>query len=76
MNLNAVSLSFQTLSEKHFETKFAKISVEKAKFFAGKLKIQVLPAVFCFNRGVVVDRLVLLFLMLHLLHISHFVRLK
>ena len=46
------------LSEKHFETKFAKISVEKAKFFVTKLQIQVLPAVICFIKGIVVDRII------------------
>lgn len=48
----------KVLSEKHFETKFAKISVEKAKFFVTKLKIQVLPAIFCFLKGITVDRII------------------
>jgi len=46
------------LSAKHFGTKFAKISVEKAKFFVTKLKIQVLPAVICFVKGIVSDRII------------------
>ncbi|ELU09971.1 hypothetical protein CAPTEDRAFT_221824 [Capitella teleta] len=48
----------KVLAEKYFETKFAKINVTKAKFFVDKLKIRVLPAVVCFNKGVVVDRIV------------------
>lgn len=46
----------QTLASRHFETKFAKINVVKAKFFVDKLKIQVLPAVICFKNGIVIDR--------------------
>ncbi|KAK2155148.1 hypothetical protein LSH36_247g01010 [Paralvinella palmiformis] len=46
------------LAEKYFETRFSKISVEKAKFFVNKLKIQVLPAVICFKNGVVADRII------------------
>ena len=47
---------FQKLTDKYFETKFAKINVEKAKFVVEKLKIRVLPAVLCFIKGMVVDR--------------------
>lgn len=46
----------QALTKKYFETKFAKINVDKAKYFVEKLKIRVLPAVLCFKNGVVVDR--------------------
>jgi len=45
------------LAPRHFETKFAKMNVEKAKFFVSKLKIQVLPIVICFENGIVIDRL-------------------
>ncbi|XP_013407243.1 thioredoxin domain-containing protein plp1 [Lingula anatina] len=48
----------QKLSEKYFETKFAKINVEKAKFFVEKLKIRILPALFCFREGKVIDKLI------------------
>ncbi|XP_071955297.1 phosducin-like protein 3 [Antedon mediterranea] len=48
----------KTLSEKHFQTKFCKVDVNKAKFFVGKLKVQVLPTVICFRDGIVIDRLV------------------
>ncbi|KAK3103390.1 hypothetical protein FSP39_018894 [Pinctada imbricata] len=48
----------QKLTKKYFETKFAKISVEKAKYFVEKLKIRILPAVICFKNGIVVDRIV------------------
>lgn len=47
---------FQALTKKYFETKFAKINVDKAKYFVEKLKIRVLPAVLCFINGKVVDR--------------------
>jgi len=57
----------QTLAPQHFETKFAKIDVEKAKFFVNKLKIRVLPAVICFEKGIVIDRLMYLVLLLLLL---------
>jgi len=46
------------LAVKHFSTKFARISVEVAKFFVTKLKVQVLPAIFCFIKGIVVDRII------------------
>ncbi|KAK2190503.1 hypothetical protein NP493_78g07016 [Ridgeia piscesae] len=46
------------IAQKYFETKFARISVDSAKFFVTKLKIQVLPYVICFKKGVVVDRIV------------------
>jgi hypothetical protein len=49
-------LFLQTLTKKYFETKFAKINVDKAKYFVEKLKIRVLPAVLCFKNGMVVDR--------------------
>jgi len=48
----------QSLATQHFETKFAMLDVEKAKFFVDKLKIRVLPAVICFEKGIVIDRLV------------------
>lgn len=46
------------LSAKYFETKFAKINVDKAKFFVEKLKIRILPAVIAFKNGVVCDRII------------------
>ena len=55
-HLERVETCLQTLAPQHFETKFAKIDVEKAKFFVDKLKIRVLPAVICFENGVVIDR--------------------
>lgn len=48
----------ETLAPRHFETKFAKMNVEKAKFFVEKLKIRVLPVVICFENGIVIDRIV------------------
>ena len=49
---------FQKLCKKYFETKFAKLNVEQSNFLVTRLKIQMLPAIFCFKKGVVVDRLV------------------
>ncbi|XP_050409301.1 uncharacterized protein LOC126824162 [Patella vulgata] len=48
----------EKLSQKYFETKFAKINVETAKFLVERLKVQVLPAVYCFRKGIVCDRIV------------------
>jgi len=53
---DVICLIFQALTEKHFETKFAKVNVDKAKFLVERLKIRVLPAVLCFQKGMVVDR--------------------
>ena len=47
---------WQKLAEKYFETKFAKINVDKAKFFVTKLQIKMLPAVLCFQNGNVTAR--------------------
>ncbi|KAJ8024038.1 Thioredoxin domain-containing protein plp1 [Holothuria leucospilota] len=55
---NIMDKHLKVLAEKHFNTKFAKIHVEKADFLVQKLKIQVLPAVLCFREGIVVDRVV------------------
>ncbi|WAR03158.1 PHLP3-like protein [Mya arenaria] len=52
------SLAEETLTEKYFETRFAKINVDKAKFLVEKLKIRVLPALLCFKKRIVVDRVV------------------
>ncbi|KAL3842276.1 hypothetical protein ACJMK2_020308 [Sinanodonta woodiana] len=48
----------EKLTEKYYETKFAKMNVEKAKFLVERLKIRVLPAVFCFLKGIVKDRVI------------------
>lgn len=48
----------KTLTEQYFETKFARINVDKAKFLVERLKIRILPAVLCFKKGIVVDRIV------------------
>lgn len=42
----------------YLDVKFAKINAEKAKFFVKKLNIQVLPAVLCFNEGILKNRIV------------------
>jgi len=46
------------LAVKHFNTKFARISVDGEKFFEKKLKVQVPPAIFCFIKGIVVDKVI------------------
>ncbi|XP_060072459.1 uncharacterized protein LOC132552315 [Ylistrum balloti] len=48
----------EKLSKIYFETKFAKINVDNAKFFVEKLKIRMLPALICFNKGIVCDRVI------------------
>ncbi|BFZ04153.1 hypothetical protein BsWGS_07192 [Bradybaena similaris] len=48
----------EKLSRKYFETKFAKLNVEKSNFLVTKLKIQTLPAVFCFKKSIVVDKII------------------
>ncbi|CAH1785629.1 unnamed protein product [Owenia fusiformis] len=48
----------QKLAEKYFETKFARINVDNAKFLVNKLKIRTLPAVICFKEGIVVDKVI------------------
>lgn len=42
----------QKLAIKYPDVRFAKINVEKAKFFVNKLQVQVLPAVLCFEDGI------------------------
>ncbi|KAJ8299011.1 hypothetical protein KUTeg_023071 [Tegillarca granosa] len=51
-----VDTHLEKLAKKYFETKFAKINVDKAKFLVEKLKIRILPAIFCFKGGIVVDK--------------------
>ncbi|XP_033115608.1 phosducin-like protein 3 [Anneissia japonica] len=53
-----VDKHLQSLSQKHFQTKFCKVDAEKALFFVKKLKVQVLPTVICFRDGIVIDRLI------------------
>ena len=48
----------QALAPKYFSTRFIKIDVGNAPFFVEKLQIQVLPALFSFFNGVVIDRYV------------------
>ncbi|KAJ3100583.1 hypothetical protein HDU96_010289 [Phlyctochytrium bullatum] len=46
------------LARKHFRTRFVRIDVEKAPFLVEKLKVQILPCVIAFIKGVSVDRIV------------------
>ncbi|KAJ1558898.1 hypothetical protein HK096_008380, partial [Nowakowskiella sp. JEL0078] len=47
-----------TLAPKHFRTRFVKVDVMKAPFLVEKLKVQVLPSIICFIKGIAVDRVV------------------
>lgn len=47
----------EVLAQKHFDTKFIRINVEKAPFLAERLKVRVLPCVISFIDGKSVDRL-------------------
>lgn len=48
----------QKLALSHMNVVFAKINVEKAKFFVKKLAIQTLPAVLCFKDGIIVHKII------------------
>jgi len=43
---------------KYHSTKFIKVDAEKAPFFVTKLKIQVLPCIVMFKKGIAVDRII------------------
>ncbi|XP_059144869.1 uncharacterized protein LOC131932009 [Physella acuta] len=53
-----VDSHFEILCKKYFKTKFAKLNVEKSNFLITKLKIQMLPAILCFKKSLVVDRII------------------
>jgi len=48
----------EQLAKKHFKTKFIKVDVENAPFLVTKMKIRVLPCLFSFVDGIVVDRII------------------
>ncbi|KAJ3102859.1 hypothetical protein HDU97_000242 [Phlyctochytrium planicorne] len=48
----------ESLARKHYKTRFVKIDVEKCPFLVERLKIQVLPCIIAFIKGVSVDRIV------------------
>ncbi|KAL8791483.1 MAG: hypothetical protein Q9213_000100 [Squamulea squamosa] len=48
----------EKLAPLHLETRFLRINVENAPFLVTKLKVQVLPCVIAFNKGVSVDRII------------------
>ncbi|RKP23517.1 thioredoxin-like protein, partial [Syncephalis pseudoplumigaleata] len=48
----------EKLAKKYFQTRFARMDVEKAPFLVDRMKIQMLPCVVLFKDGVTVDRLV------------------
>lgn len=48
----------ETLTPKHFDTRFLRINVDNAPFLVTKLKVQVLPCVIAFIDGQGVDRIV------------------
>ncbi|KAI5804044.1 thioredoxin-like protein [Peziza echinospora] len=52
-----IDTHFETLAQKHFDTKFIRINVENAPFLVERLKVKVLPCVISFIDGKSVDRL-------------------
>lgn len=46
------------LAPLHLDTRFLRISVENAPFLVTKLKVQVLPCVIAFKKGISVDRII------------------
>jgi hypothetical protein len=48
--------SGQTLSKKHYQTRFIKVDVENVPFLVVSLKVQVLPCILAFIDGIGVDR--------------------
>ncbi|KAI4161000.1 MAG: hypothetical protein LQ342_005285 [Letrouitia transgressa] len=48
----------EKLAPVHFDTRFLRISVENAPFLVTRLKVQVLPCVIAFRKGVSVDRII------------------
>ncbi|KAJ3218542.1 hypothetical protein HDU67_005101 [Dinochytrium kinnereticum] len=46
------------LTRKHYRTRFVRIDVEKCPFLVERLKVQVLPCVIAFIKGIAVDRIV------------------
>eukprot|EP00126_Sphaerothecum_destruens_P002390 Sdes_comp15828_c0_seq2m4908 len=46
------------LAPRHFKVKFIKMNVEKCGFIVDKLKIKTLPAIYSFENGIIIDRLV------------------
>ncbi|KAL8807240.1 MAG: hypothetical protein Q9223_004494 [Gallowayella weberi] len=48
----------ERLAPLHLDTRFLKINVDNAPFLVTKLKVQVLPCVIAFKKGVSVDRII------------------
>ncbi|KAI4126089.1 MAG: hypothetical protein LQ338_003925 [Usnochroma carphineum] len=48
----------EKLAPLHFDTRFLRINVENAPFLVTKLKVQVLPCVIAFKKGVSIDRII------------------
>ncbi|KAL9044195.1 MAG: hypothetical protein Q9214_002649 [Letrouitia sp. 1 TL-2023] len=48
----------EKLAPVHFDTRFLRISVENAPFLVTRLRVQVLPCVIAFRKGVSVDRII------------------
>ncbi|KAL8674371.1 MAG: hypothetical protein Q9168_001231 [Polycauliona sp. 1 TL-2023] len=53
-----MSRHLDALAPLHFETRFLCINVENAPFLVTKLKVQVLPCVIAFKKGLSVDRII------------------
>ena len=52
-----MDVHLEKLAEKHFDTKIARINVEKAPFLVERLKVRILPCVMSFIDGKQVDKL-------------------
>ncbi|KAI4185386.1 MAG: hypothetical protein LQ346_005917 [Caloplaca aetnensis] len=48
----------ERLAPLHFDTRFLRINVENAPFLVTKLKVQVLPCIIAFRKGVSIDRII------------------
>ncbi|KAI8846310.1 thioredoxin-like protein, partial [Chytridium lagenaria] len=53
-----VNKHLDVLARKHYKTRFVRIDVEKCPFLVERLKVQVLPCIIIFIKGVSVDRIV------------------
>ncbi|KAI4215107.1 MAG: hypothetical protein LQ351_002422 [Letrouitia transgressa] len=53
-----MDIHLEKLAPVHFDTRFLRINVENAPFLVSKLKVQVLPCVIAFRKGVSVDRII------------------
>lgn len=58
MRCKLVDKHFETLCQKHYETRFIRLNAEKAPFLTERLKIRVMPTILLVKDTVVCDRIV------------------